>query len=282
MTTADTMTPVLPATPETASGAAVRVQRLVSRRRKPIAREIIMARAAKASATKLAKRITKVCPACGKEWKEKPSHAWRKYCSNQCAGNALKNPNREKTCVRCGSKFKTTWKTRKRITCSTACAHAWHGQQQKERGHNPIKYRDKSKWLAAVQSEENRRAVSAGNLGKVRSTPKSKRYSPQHTRAVECFLRSPRNVVYYVRNITRFVHEKPELFPAETLNWKPSKRYKTSVSCAATHGLASVARGHRMTWRGWQVVSNREGRERYDLIGRNWQEVEPANEKGQR
>lgn len=38
MTTADTMTPVLPATPETASGAAVRVQRLVSRR--PLPQEV--------------------------------------------------------------------------------------------------------------------------------------------------------------------------------------------------------------------------------------------------
>jgi len=245
---------------------------------KLIARKIIMARAAKAAATKLAKRITKVCPACGKEWKEKPSHSWRKYCSNLCAGNALKKPDSQKTCVMCGVKFWTTCKTRKRMTCSTACAHAWHGKQQSERGHNPFKYRDESKWLDAVRAESNRRAISAGNTGKVRSTPQSKRYSPQHIRAVECFLRSPRNVVYYVRNITRFVHANPELFPPETLNWKPSTRYKTSLTCAATHGLATVARGHRMTWRGWQVVSNREGRERYDLIGRNWQEETPMDD----
>lgn len=233
-----------------------------------------MARAAKAAATKLAKRITKVCPACGKEWREKPSHAWRKYCSAKCAGNSLKNPNREKSCVWCGAKFETTWKTRKRITCSTACVNAWNGKQRKESGHSPIKYRDHAKWLAAVQSYENRRAVSAANTGKVRTTPKSQRYSPQHARAVECFLRSPNNVVYYVRNITRFVHENPGLFPTETLNWKPAKNWKSSISCAAVHGLATVARGHRTTWRGWQVVSDREGRERFDLLGRNWNETD--------
>lgn len=266
---------------QTAEATAVLLHPVVSRRRKPIAREIIMARAAKASATKLAKRITKVCPACGKEWKEKPSHAWRKYCSTQCAGNALKNPNREKVCVECGTTFETTHKTRKRITCSTKCAHAWHGKQQKARGHNPIKYRDRTKWLAAVQSDENRRVVKAALTGMIRHTPLSARYSPQHTRAVECFLRSARNIIYYVRNITRFVHENPGLFPPETLKWKPGKKWKSSISCAATHGLASVARGFRMTWRGWQVVSNREGRERFDLIVRNWHETEPANEKAQ-
>jgi len=244
--------------------------------RKPVAREIIMANAAKASATKLAKRVTIVCQACGNEWREKPSHSWRKFCSSKCAGNSLKNEDRTKVCVQCGAKFDTTWKTRGRITCSIACAHAWRAMRLKELGHSPIKFRDKSKWMAAVQSDENRRAVSAGNLGKVRSTPKSKRYSPQHSRAIECFLRSPSNVVYYVRNITRFVHENCGLFPPETLNWKPNKRFKTSISCAATHGLASVAAGRRMTWRGWQVVSNREGRERFDLIGRNWQESQDA------
>lgn len=174
-----------------------------------------------------------------------------------------------KTCVTCGEKFDTTWETRRRITCSKACAYLLKGKQNKERGYNPSKTRNYAKWLTSVQSEENRRACRDGNLGKIRNTPKSRRFSPQHTRAAECFLRSPNNVVYYVRNITRFVHEKPQLFPLETLNWKPHKRWKTSVSCFATHGLATIARGHRMTWRGWQLVSNREGRERYDMIGRN-------------
>lgn len=230
-----------------------------------------MARSAKATATKLANRITIKCEGCGKEWKEKPSHHRRRFCSTSCAGNSMKILDNKKSCLNCGCTFETTWKTRKRKTCSSSCAHALHGKQQRERGHNPIKYRDKSKWLTAVQSEENRRTVSEANLGKIRSTEKSKRHSPLHTRAVECFLRSPKNVVYYVRNITRFVHEKPELFPPETLNWKSTKRYKSSISCAASHGLASVSRGHRTSWHGWQLVSNREGREQFDLIGRNYE-----------
>lgn len=238
------------------------------RRRKPVAREIIMARAAKAAATKLSKRITKVCPVCGKEWKEKPSHVWRVHCSARCAGNNLKHP-KTNDCVQCGNKFDTTWRTRKQITCSTQCLSKWKSKLHKESGNSRIRNRNYSKWLAVMQSEDNRLKMKVLNTGKIRTTPKSKRYSPQHIRAVECFLRSPSNVVYYIKNITKFVHDKPELFPPDTLRWVKGKRSGASISCNATHGLAGVARGHRMTWRGWTVVSGREGRERYDLIGRN-------------
>jgi hypothetical protein len=241
----------------------------ITKRRKPVAREIIMARAAKSSATKLAKRITKTCLKCGKDWKEKPSHSQRKYCSSECAGNKIKNPCSERSCVQCGSMFISTWKTRKKITCSPNCARLRQAETMKELGHTPIKCRDKVKWLAAIQSESHRMAMSKINTGKVRTTPKTKRHSPQHFRAVECFLRDSFNVVHHVRNINRFVHNNPHLFPSETLNWHPTKRSNSTLCCNAAMGLASVASGRRMTWRGWQVVSNREGRERFDLIGRN-------------
>jgi len=216
------------------------------------------------------KRITLTCKKCGKEWLEKPNHSWRKYCSTQCAGNSIRINDKEKVCVQCGKTFQTTWKTRSNISCSRECAYLYHGIQQREKGHSPILFRDESKWLAAVQSEKNRIRTRELHLGKIRNTPQSKRYSPNHIRARECFLRDPSGVIHYVKNITRFVHMNPDLFPPETLNWRPGKKYKSSISCAATYGLVSIVNGHRMTWRGWQLIGNREGRERFDLIARNF------------
>jgi hypothetical protein len=238
-------------------------------RRKPIAREVIMARAAKAAATKIAKRVTITCLGCGKEWKEKPCRATAKYCSTECSGKGRRKGPIMRTCLQCGAPFEIRWPSVVRLTCSRVCAGMRHTRFMKERRHSPIQWVDRAKWLASTRTEEVRRAISAGNLGKVRTGEKSKRFSPFHTRAVECFLRSPRNIVYYVRNITRFVHENAGLFPPETVIWTQHSRYKTSLRCAATTGLSMVARGARMSWRGWTVVSGREGRERFDLIGRN-------------
>ena len=212
--------------------------------------------------------ITKKCIGCGKEWKEKPSHAWRKYCSLACRGIATRR-SKPRVCAHCGITFETNWKTRYNKTCSTVCAHRLQAIKLKEREHNPRRYSDKAKWLAAMQSAETRKSISESNTGKVRTTPKSARHSAEHCRAVECFVRAPNNVVHYVRNITRFVHQHPELFPPGTVQWKPCNKNGSSRRCAAAHGLSVIARGYRMTWRGWMVVSNREGRERYDLIGRN-------------
>lgn len=232
-------------------------------------RDAIMARAAKASATNLAKRITKTCAACGKEWKEKPSHAFRKFCSAECAGNAIRIQDKEKICTQCGSAFKTTWKTRSNVTCSLKCAHLRHGQQQRNSGHSPIRFRDEKKWLSAVKSEENRLRASKTNAGKIRSTPKSKRFSPNHSRAVECWIRDPQNIVHYVKNIAGFVHKNPHLFPPETVIWRKSGKHGSTHDCASAGGLRSIASGRRNVWRGWMLVGNREGRERFDLVGRN-------------
>jgi len=82
---------------------------------------------------------------------------------------------------------------------------------------------------------------------------------------MECFVRSPNNVVYLVRNATAFVHENAGLFAPEDVVWKV--RGKTR-GCNATHGLSTIHTGRRMTWKGWTLVSNREGRESQDLIAR--------------
>lgn len=237
--------------------------------RKPVDPLIIKARALKAAATKLTKRITIKCAKCGKEWKEKPSHAWRKYCSNECAGNRLSHEV-NRICVQCGNPFKTTWINRKKITCSRECGCAHQGATMAAMGHTPIKFRDEDKWLASLRTPERREETRQLHLGAVRSTPKSKRHSPNHIKAVEGFVRAPNNVIYHVRNVTAFVAANEHLFLPETVVWRATGKYLTSRQCSASYGLASIIRGHRMTWRGWQVVSGREGRERFDLIGRNF------------
>lgn len=256
---------------------------VVSRRRKPIAREAIMRRAAKASATKLAKRITKSCKHCGKEWKEKPSHAWRQYCSRACM-KVGQTKARDFPCPRCGVMVFRKQSEAHRL-CPD-CVKQNLSERNKRTGLNPYSVENeasKAKRLAWMASEENRKRVSAIFKDKHPQSPLLKKYSPNHVKAVECFFRDPRNVVHYCRNICRFVHENQHLFNPEDViqkihGGKPSKSYV----CNATQGLSQVSRGHRMTWKGWAVVSNREGRERFDLIGRNWQEAEPANGRDER
>lgn len=241
--------------------------------REPISHEVRMANAAKASATKLAKRITKICEKCGKEWKEKPSHAWRRFCSRECSGSSLRHPTR-KSCVQCGTVFDTNWRTRKRITCSDVCAHKQQGKTMAQLGHSPIKFRTHTNWILAVKSEKNRQRAVLSSTGRVHEAPKSKRHSPNHVRAVEGFVRSPSNIIFHVANITGFVYNNERLFNAEDVIWKAHKRYSTSLSCKASVGISVIMRGARMVWKGWTVVSNREGRERMDLIGRNFQPEE--------
>jgi len=246
-------------------------------KRKPIAREAILRRAAKASATKLAKRILKTCKHCGKEWREKPSHVRRVYCSRACANAGLSRAG-EFPCPRCGALV-----FRKRCDAHRlcpACVPLNLSERNKRIGLNPYSVESetsKAKRLAWLKSEANRKRVSAMFKDKHPQHPKRKQFSPLHSKAVECFFRDPQNVIHYCRNICRFVHENPNLFNPEDViqkihGGKPSKSY----ICNATQGLSQVSRGHRMTWKGWTVVSNREGRERYDLLGRTWQENSPC------
>ena len=77
-----------------------------------------------------------------------------------------------------------------------------------------------------------------------------------------CVAECPVNAIFAEEDVVQKIH-----------GGKPTKSY----NCNATHGLSTLHTGFRMTWKGWTVVSNREGRERFDLIGRNWHETEPAN-----
>lgn len=225
------------------------------------------------AAIKLARRVTLTCKKCGKEWSAIPSRASRSFCSDKCAGNVKNAYPKRKTCVCCGEEFLIKSKNSRRVTtCSASCKNKVHSKWMSEHGHTPLKFRDESKWLDSLHSDEYRAKLSRINMGKVFETPKTKRFSLNHTRAVECFLRDTRNVIHYVRNITRFVHLNPALFHEDDVRWKKVGKTGKSWVCKATHGLQMVARGDVGTWKGWMLVSGREGRERFDLIGRNWHE----------
>ena len=67
-----------------------------------ISPEAAKLRGEKSAATKLAKRITKTCKSCGKQWLEKPSHAGRrKFCSRNCMAKGLSN-TKNYPCPDCG------------------------------------------------------------------------------------------------------------------------------------------------------------------------------------
>lgn len=236
-----------------------------SRRRDPVFAKAV---AAKSSQTKLAKRIEKKCPKCGVTWKEKPSHSWRVYCSLRCAGNA-KRVIETRDCAFCGKKFVVNRRSPKCVTCSRECANVRHGMLMSKLGHTPLRYRDEKLWLASVQSEAHRQKVSHKHLG-VRQNGESRRFNPRHFKAVEMFVRSPANVVYYVQNIRKFVAEHACLFEPDDVLWRklPSG---LPAGCRAANGLASLNKriGTRLSWKGWTRVSNREGRDRFDVIGRN-------------
>jgi hypothetical protein len=74
-----------------------------------------------------------------------------------------------------------------------------------------------------------------------------------------------------VQNITRFVYENESLFDPDAVIWTTGK-YKSSIRCFASHGLATIGRGFRQSWRGWTWVSKQEGREGID----NMSELQPS------
>ncbi len=241
------------------------------RKRKPLAREAIMRRAAKASATKLAKRILKICKRCGTEWMEKPSHAWRQYCSRPCMSAGF-TTTANFPCPDCGKSIIRRPCFAKRRCLE--CGHKRASELMISRGHTPMRF-------ATVESEGVRRKIfssaeySAMVSKRFKGIPKTherhRRFSRNHVRAVECFFKAPNNVVHYCRNISRFVHENQHLFnPADVIQKTHGGKPSRSYVCNATQGLARISRGANTTWKGWLLVSNRDGRERFDLIGKNF------------
>ena len=225
---------------------------------------------AKTIATKLAKRIIKTCEHCGRQWSEKPSHSWRRFCSRKCR-SAAATGRVQKPCPDCGAmKWRYPGEEAKRCR---RCSGLRHRKRMKQLGIRPKMYWTAAsieRQLAKVRSDENRKRVSLRFKDVPKEAPSLKKFSPHHCCAVECWFRDPNGVVHYCRNISRFVHENARLFhpfdvEQKCYGGKPSKSYV----CNATHGLSAVHRGFRGSWKGWEVVSHREGRERFDLIGRN-------------
>jgi hypothetical protein len=123
-------------------------------------------------------------------------------------------------------------------------------------------------------SRETIEARRKSNLGKVRDVAKSpwSARGPQNQHAITCEIRSPENVVYFVRNVTDWVRRHAHLFKPEDVTWK--KRPGSAPTCRALKGILKLreARDPRGSWKGWTLVSDVEfyGTKGNDLLGRNY------------
>lgn len=120
-------------------------------------------------------------------------------------------------------------------------------------------------------SPKTRAKMSASKKGLIPTTDNHKKHSVKHCNAVECFFRDPRNVIHYCKNITSFVYKNPTLFNREDVLVHRKHRYSRASS-----GLSQIHSGNVGSWKGWTLVGEREGRERFDLIARN--HCEPPSE----
>lgn len=132
------------------------------------------------------------------------------------------------------------------------------------------------KWDAAVV--ESRAAPMRGRAQKALATAKG----PQHKNGVICEIRSPTNVVWYVRNITDFVRTHPHLFDPEDVVWVNYKAHlgREAWRCRAQKGIMKLreAKDPRGSWKGWTLVSDVEvyKNKGKDLLDRQWT-PDPAN-----
>ena len=200
-------------------------------------------------------KIEKTCETCGKKWMVYQSHSMRKFCSYLCAGIA-KRRDKIKKCVVCGGEFHTDSTTRRKITCSIECFGKLTSERNKKAGTNPIQYRDESKWLASLQTEENRLRNSKLHLGAVRSSPLAKRFAKTHWRASHFWVKSPLGDIYKVDNVRGFVNSNTELFFPEDVVWVQQGKYR-NLSCRASNGLSSLVKkvGTRNSWKGWTLAN---------------------------
>ncbi len=104
------------------------------------------------------------------------------------------------------------------------------------------------------------KARQAANTGKVRDKEKTPHAAkgPQNQAAVTCEIRSPENVVYFVRNITDWVRRHPHLFSPQDVAWR--KRPGRTATCRAMKGIMKLreSRDPRGSWKGWTLVSDIE------------------------
>ncbi len=235
-------------------------QAKAKRRRKALSPEALKARGAKIAAAKIAKRATLQCEICSNPFRVAKHDLWRKRCPDcvRLGKRLCRRKIHTKICPVCKEPFITVRAEKK--CCSKTCGFTLTSQRNKANGHNPQSFVDPEKWRKAMQSDERRKKLSEANTGKIRTTPKSRRFSPHHARAVEFFVRSPDNRIWHVQNITRFVHEHENLFAPSSVIWTEGPS-KASIRCHASHGLATIGRGFRASWRGWTWVSPKEGHE---------------------
>lgn len=229
--------------------------------------ELVARTALKISATKIAKVPPKACAICGQLFRRKPCRmAYMKFCSAQCAGLAKSAASKVVVgCVKCGRVELVNPSRYKRPTGQ--CQSCWYATPKPNFGKT-MTVETRAKWEAALHSQENRNRTSKLHLGAIRTTAKSKRFNTGHARLVDCFVKSPAGLTYHVHNTNKFVHEHERLFEPEDVVWKQEGRYK-NLGCRASNGIRVIARGARMSWKGWTLVSRREGWESVDLIGRN-------------
>jgi len=191
----------------------------------------------------------------------------KKFCSYKCGSEARATHN--KACCDCGSQKKQ----RRSVRCKP-CSSKKHSQRQQSLEINPRLFSNEEiekKRLSNVLKNLEQRRIS-GDLAKPKKADCHRRFSQKHVKAVECFFRDPRNVVHYCKNISAFVWNNKFLFQPEDVEKKiHAGKERPSYTCNATQGLAQVQRGYCGTWKGWMLVGEREGRERFDLIGRNFQ-----------
>lgn len=238
-------------------------------------RKMYAERGRKSAETKLAKRILKTCPQCGRQWREKPSHGWRKYCCMECMAAAMRTGATYK-CDGCGVVKRYNPKQGKPRLCFKCCrTDAAYLKNQSEanrrNNHSPQRFQteeSEAKRLAMIRSDGFRKRLSEVKKG-VPQKGRASRFNPQHVKAVECFFRDPTGRIHYCKNISRFVAMNKGFFDPEDVKQRPWAKNSKSYQCNATQGLGMVYRGRRGSWKGWCLVSEREGRERFDLLGRN-------------
>lgn len=79
-----------------------------------------------------------------------------------------------------------------------------------------------------------------------------------HWRSKTCKLRSPRNRIYRVVNLSHFVRNHPELFLPSDVLWKPRVGYPVKSLrrwCRALNGLCRLfGQNPMLSWKGWTKV----------------------------
>ncbi len=203
-------------------------------------------------------KIAKLCPICEVVFFVKPSHDWRVYCNKDCV-SVSQNKHELKPCPDCGV-LRSLARCQKPTRCP-GCLARHISERHKRTGNNPRAHatpESEAKRLAALRTDSHREALRAVHLGVPKTSPLQARHSPVHTRAVDAYFRSPVGIVYHVRNITRFVHLRPEVFAPDDVVWAEIK--PKSYRCKASYGLASLCRRRstRLTWKGWTRVSEPE------------------------